>query len=254
MSSPRVAVVIPARLESTRLPRKLLLEVESRPIIAHTIMRALHAASLSDGLISRVLVAADSPELVTAAEAAGANAILTRVDHQSGTDRIAEAAANLTEEIIVNVQGDEPEIEYELILKAAKMLVNSDAPMGTLAYPISSKEVFENPNVVKVVSDEKKNALYFSRAQVPYPREGNPLEENIWGHGHIGIYAYRREFLSVYSKLASSKLERQEKLEQLRVLENDYAIKVEIVPPPAGRAIDTQADFDAFSSRQQNTK
>jgi 3-deoxy-manno-octulosonate cytidylyltransferase (CMP-KDO synthetase) len=250
----QVAVIIPARLESTRLARKLLLARTGRPLIAHTVERVLEARRASDGLVSRVIVAADDESLVDAARAAGADAVMTRRDHLSGTDRIAEAAAGLTDEIVVNIQGDEPEIEPDHVLAAARVLGGKPEPMGTLAYPIRDRESFDNPNLVKVVLGHDGNALYFSRAPVPFPRDGDAeaterLGAGIWGLKHMGVYAYRREFLMRYAQLPPSSLEVRERLEQLRAVEAGEKIRVAVVDPPRGHPVDTEEDYEAFVAR-----
>jgi len=249
-----VAVVIPARLESTRLPRKLLLAETGRPLLAHTVERALAAMAASRGTISRVVVAADDERLARVAREAGAEAVLTRPDHVCGTDRIAEAASRLGDEIVVNIQGDEPEIETACVLAAARVLEGRSEPMGTLAYPITDESAFRDPNLVKVVLARDGCALYFSRAGIPFPRELRPeeagaLARGVWGLAHIGIYAYRREFLARYPSLPRSALEMREKLEQLRALEAGERIRVAVVDPPRGRPVDTREDYDAFVAR-----
>jgi 3-deoxy-manno-octulosonate cytidylyltransferase (CMP-KDO synthetase) len=248
------AVIIPARLESTRLPRKLLLAETGRPLIAHTIERVLAAQAESEGAITRVLVAADDEALVDAAREAGAEAVMTRKDHTCGTDRIAEAAAGVPEDVIVNVQGDEPEVEALHVITAARLLDAQDEEMGTLAYPIMSRDDFMNPNLVKVVLDRMMRALYFSRSPAPFPRDGNAsatesLREGEWGLGHLGIYVYRKTFLVRYADLPASALEAREKLEQLRALEAGEPIRVAVVKPPLGRAVDTREDYDEFRRR-----
>ncbi|HOX05960.1 MAG TPA: 3-deoxy-manno-octulosonate cytidylyltransferase [Planctomycetota bacterium] len=249
----RAALVLPARLASTRLPRKLLLAETGRPLLAHSVECALAAAQASGGAISRVLVAADCEELAAAARAAGAEAVLTDPNHKSGTDRIAEAAAALPEDVIVNLQADEPEMPAEAVLRVARLLL--DAPgevMATLAAPIASAGELTNPNVVKVVVDSAGHALYFSRAPIPWAREG-------WKDGrdptrsvlrHFGMYAYRREFLLSYSKLPPSRLEELEKLEQLRALEAGHRIACAVVATvPEG--IDTPEGYAAFVARRK---
>ncbi len=247
------AVVIPARLESTRLARKLLLRETGRPVIAHTVERVRAARAESGGAITRGVVAADDEEIAHAAREAGAEAVLTRRDHRSGTDRIAEAAASLPENIIVNVQGDEAEVDPEHIVIAAKLLAcdgeGAAEPMGTLAFPLGSREAFENPAQVKVVVDARGRALYFSRAPIPFPRDGDAEATAAWGLGHLGIYVYRKALLLRYSALPASELEEREKLEQLRALEAGEAIRVAVVSPPRGRPIDTREDYDAFCRR-----
>jgi 3-deoxy-manno-octulosonate cytidylyltransferase (CMP-KDO synthetase) len=255
-------VLIPARLESTRLPRKLLLAETGRPLLAHTVERALAAKEVSEGAIGRVIVAADDERLCEVARAAGAEGVLTRTDHASGTDRIAEVAATIEEQLVVNVQGDEPEVETAHVLAAARLLqipAHDDDPMGTLAYPITDEAAFRNPNLVKVVLDHDGRALYFSRAPVPFPREGTlpgqasdvarTERKDAWGLAHIGLYVYRRDFLLRYSSLPASALEEREKLEQLRALEAGERIRVAVVDPPRGAPVDTREGYEAFCRR-----
>ncbi len=282
------AVLIPARLDSTRLRRKLLLSETGKPLLAHTVERALAAKEASGGGISRVVVAADDEILCEIALRLGAEAVMTRADHKSGTDRIAEAAESMDEEFIVNVQGDEPEVEPSHVLAAARLLEGTSDPMGTLAYPVTDEAAFRNPNLVKVVADGNGHALYFSRAPIPFPRRpeateitesteaerhgkrhgaaeplpsvssvagrspGGPREgsvEGAWGLAHMGIYVYRREFLLSYSSLPASTLERRERLEQLRALEAGERIRVAVVEPPLGAPIDTREAYDEFCRR-----
>jgi len=248
------AVVIPARLESTRLPRKLLLAETGRPLVAHTVERVLSAMAASEGAITRVLVAADDEAILEAARSAGAEAVMTRADHTCGTDRIAEAAGGVPEDLIVNVQGDEPEVETAHVVTAARLLDGQEEEMGTLAYPIMSREDFEDPNLVKVVLDRLGRALYFSRAPAPFPREGRAsatesLREGEWGLGHLGIYVYRKSLLMRYAELPRSALEAREKLEQLRALEAGEPIRAAVVRPPLGRAVDTREYYDEFRRR-----
>ena len=247
MTKTGAAVVIPARLESKRLAQKLLLAETGRPLIAYTIERALEAMARSDGAITRVLVAADDEKLLDAAREAGAEAVLTRRDHRSGTDRIAEAAGPIPEDLIVNIQGDEAEVDVAYVLTAARLLDGRDEPMGTLAFPLRTESEFRSPDQVKVVVDARGRALYFSRAPIPFPREGKA--EGVWALGHPGIYVYRKEFLLRYSKLPRSSLEEREKLEQLRALEAGEPIRVGLVDPPRGRPIDTLEDYRDFCDR-----
>jgi 3-deoxy-manno-octulosonate cytidylyltransferase (CMP-KDO synthetase) len=247
----RAALVLPARLASTRLPRKLLLAETGRTLLAHTVDCALAAAKASKGAISRVLVAADCEELAAAARAAGAEAVLTDPNHKSGTDRIAEAAAGLAEDVIVNLQADEPEMPADAVIGLARRLLDSPAEvMATLAAPIGAPEDATNPNVVKVVVDSTGHALYFSRAPIPWAREGWKDGRDPTKHvlRHFGIYAYRRDFLLGYSKLPPSRLEELEKLEQLRALEAGHRIACAVVDSvPEG--IDTPESYAAFVAR-----
>jgi 3-deoxy-manno-octulosonate cytidylyltransferase (CMP-KDO synthetase) len=248
----KCAIVIPARLESTRMPRKLLRDDTGKPLIAHTVETALSALASSDGLITAVYAAVDDAALLKAAEAAGGRAVMTRRDHPSGTDRAAEVAAGLSEELILNLQGDEPEIEPAAIVKAARALDREDepAPMATLACPLASSEEYLRPNVVKAVVDAAGYALYFSRAPVPFDRDSCGRSAPPCAYRHIGIYVYRREFLLGYRNLPPSPLETAEKLEQLRALYSGHKIRVAIVPhaPPG---IDTEEEYLAFVRRQK---
>ncbi|MEI6231415.1 MAG: 3-deoxy-manno-octulosonate cytidylyltransferase [Planctomycetota bacterium] len=252
----KAALVLPARLASTRLPNKLVLNRSGKTVLEHTLDRAREAQALSNGLIVRILVAADDLQLIDIARRAGVDAVMTRLDHTSGTDRIAEAAAPLSEELIVNLQADEPEIDPANVVLAARLLVNSNdnAPMSTLAVPIYDEEKFLKTSVVKVVVSSTGNALYFSRSPIPHVRDA--ADSGLWtlngrrvfGYHHLGLYAYRRDFLLGYKALPPSMLERLEKLEQLRALEAGHIIKVGIVSsnPPG---IDTPEDYEDFLKR-----
>ncbi len=243
-------LILPARLESTRLARKLLLAETGRPLLAHTVEKALEVLAGSGGRISRVLVAADCEELAAVARAAGAEAVLTRTNHRSGTDRIAEAAARLPEDTVINLQADEPEVPAAAVLKLADLLLDSpDEVMATLVTPLLKEADVRNPNVVKVVLDGEGHALYFSRAPVPYAREGWSEDGSLpLALRHLGVYAYRRQFLLNYSSLPASRLEAVEKLEQLRALEAGYRIACAVVEPlPDG--IDTRESYAAFVER-----
>jgi 3-deoxy-manno-octulosonate cytidylyltransferase (CMP-KDO synthetase) len=254
-----VAILLPARLASTRLPHKLLLDRSGQTVLEHTLARAREAQAASNGLISRIVVAADDEKLIAVAQRAGVTAVMTDPNHTSGTDRIAEAARALPEEIIVNLQADEPEIDPRSVLLVAKLLASPDepAPMATLAAPIFDAAEWRAPNVVKVVIDRAAYALYFSRAPLPFVRdEQDPASAQAWVSGgrrvfglhHFGLYAYRRAFLLGYRDLPPSRLEQLEKLEQLRALEAGYRIKVGLIAsaPPG---IDTTADYEAFLRR-----
>ena len=259
-----VAIVLPARLKSTRLPNKLLLSATGKTLLEHTIDRAKLAQAAYPKLFTTIRVACDDEQLIRAAQRAGVDAVMTSPDHQSGTDRIEEASRDLKEDVIVNLQSDEPEIDPEYIGKVATLLTlpepeifnrkpMNNAPMATLATFIYDRNNFNNPNIVKVVRNELWNrALYFSRAPIPYSREGDPLFSNdgrhVYGLHHIGIYSYRREFLAEYVKLKPTPLEKLEKLEQLRALEHDFGIRVALVPNN-NPGIDTPADYEAFVTR-----
>lgn len=213
-----VLCVIPARFASTRLPGKPLKDIAGKPMVVRVYERASRA-----GKVSRTLVATDDERIRAAVEAHGGEAMMTSPSHLTGTDRLAEVAeAHPEAEVIVNVQGDEPLIEPELIDElVAQFEEEPDLNMATVRTEIKDGEEQKNPNNVKVVCDRSGYALYFSRSLLPYPRKaGCPV------YKHIGIYAYRRDFLLQYAKLAPTPLERAESLEQLRALENGYRIKV----------------------------
>ena len=247
----RVSGIIPARLQSTRLPRKLLLAETGRPLIQYTWEAACRATSLSE-----VIVAADDAELVEAVRRFGGRCELTG-EHPSGTDRIAEVVRRCCPEsdIIVNVQGDEPEIDPASIdLLVGLMAANPHAPMATLCTPITSREQLDDPSCVKVVCGSTGQALYFSRCPIPFCRDRDPDEllasDSPW-RLDLGIYAYRREFLLRLTTLPPSKLERLEKLEQLRVLEAGETIVVgEVAHRSVG--IDTPEDYARFVARHRS--
>ena len=239
-------VVIPARLASTRLPRKVLLRGSGKYLIQHVWERARAARRAG-----RVVLATDDEEVLAAARSFGAEAVLTRADHPSGTDRVAEVARTLQAqegapaELVVNVQGDEPELDPGLIDRLVELMEGSDAPMGTLAEPIQDPQDFQRAQVVKVVLDRRGRALYFSRSPIPHPAgDGGPPPLR-----HVGIYAYRPGFLQDFCRLEPAPLERGEKLEQLRALWHGHAIQVGVVPPTGARGIDTPEDYQAFLAR-----
>lgn len=246
-SAVKAVVIIPARYGSTRLPGKPILEAARQAtgkyLIQHVYERAAQAAS-----VDRVIVATDDERIVQAVRGFGGEARMTRADHRSGTDRIAEVAVSLDAPIVVNVQGDEPEIRPEQVEQVVRLLAEDQAAaMGTLAHPIESEDEWRNPNIVKVVLDTRGYALLFSRSPIPYVRDAggwssagpvNPLR-------HLGIYSYRREFLLRYSQLPPAPLEMAEQLEQLRALSAGYKIKVGITPYPCV-GIDTPEQLQAW--------
>ena len=237
--------IIPARLASTRLPNKPLADIGGKPMIVRTAEQALASGA------SRIMVATDHADIVAACEAHQIPVCMTRADHPSGTDRIAEVAASMDlpdDAVIVNVQGDEPLIAPELIAATAA-LVNAAVPMATAAHPLHLPEEVFNPNVVKVVLDKQGKALYFSRATIPWHRDGfaqdrNQLPEGYQPLRHIGLYAYRNDFLQNYPKLAISPLEQIEALEQLRVLWHGYAIAVHVTASSPAAGVDTAEDLE----------
>jgi 3-deoxy-manno-octulosonate cytidylyltransferase (CMP-KDO synthetase) len=248
-SRPRSAhvsrIVIPARLASTRLPRKLLLAETGKPLIQHTYEAALRA-TLPDG----VCVATDHEEIFRAVEAFGGRAVMTDPHAASGTDRVAEVARGMSDvAIFVNVQGDEPELAGESIDLAIRLLEdNPEAVMSTLATPIRRRAQFEDPACVKVVFDAQNRAMYFSRSPIPHPRSwSDDLLQAAPPHfyQHVGLYAYRRDFLLQLAEMPEPSLEKLEKLEQLRVLQAGYPIMVGVVDEPTF-GIDTPEDYRAF--------
>jgi 3-deoxy-manno-octulosonate cytidylyltransferase (CMP-KDO synthetase) len=213
-----VVAIIPARYASTRFPGKPLADICGKPMIQHVYERTMQAES-----VSRVIVATDDERIRAAVVGFGGDVAMTRSDHPSGTDRLAEVAVTLDADLIVNVQGDEPMIDPNMIDQAVKPLLNdSSIVMGTLKSRIESDEDFGNPNVVKVVSDNAGFALYFSRTSIPHRRD----ETDVALFKHVGLYVYRRDFLLTYPQLPETALEKAEKLEQLRVLEHGYRIYV----------------------------
>ncbi|MDP6060985.1 MAG: 3-deoxy-manno-octulosonate cytidylyltransferase, partial [Pirellulaceae bacterium] len=212
--------------------------------------RAARAAGVTE-----VIVATDDRRIHEKVEAFGGRAWMTSTDHRCGTDRIAEVAAQLDSPIIVNVQGDEPQVEPEQVEQVIRLLADDErAVMGTLAAPMESEGAWRDPHVVKVVVDQEGFALYFSRSPIPYARDGcEPLlsVDPPMFHQHVGLYAYRRDFLLQLAEMAPSPLEQVEKLEQLRVLEAGHQILVGVVTEPTV-GIDTRADYDTFVIRASN--
>ena len=238
-------VVIPARYASSRLPGKPLLDIAGKPMVIRVAEQAAKSGA------SEVVIATDFEKIMQAAATHHIKAVMTRIDHVSGTDRIAEVAQQLgwaDDEIVVNVQGDEPLIDPILINQVAEHLaLNLNAVMATACHAIHDEASMINPNIVKVVMDANGNALYFSRAPIPYPRD-EAHKKNIEAHRHIGIYAYRVGFLKKYATLAPSNLEKIESLEQLRVLQNGYKIGVAITKYAPATGVDTQEDLDFVRS------
>ena len=238
-------VVIPARYASARLPGKPLLDIAGKPMVVRVAEQAAKTSA------SEIVIATDFEKIVSVAKQHGFNAVMTRLNHASGTDRIAEVAEKLDwadDDIVVNVQGDEPLIEPDLINEVAAHLANSkDAVMATACHAIHGEASFLNPNIVKVVMDVNGNALYFSRAPIPYPRD-DIYKQNIQAFHHIGIYAYHVGFLKQYAQLAVTELEKIESLEQLRVLHHGYKIGVTITQNAPASGVDTQEDLDYVRS------
>jgi len=221
MGTDDVIAVIPARYASTRLPGKPLVEIAGKPMIQRVWERTREAKR-----VARVIVATDDERIVQAVEAFGGEARMTRADHRSGTERIAEVAAQVAAGVYLNVQGDEPLIEPSSIDAAVEALLGDDAAqVATIAVPIAAPADIVDPNVVKVVLDFDENALYFSRAPVPWVRDS---EHRVHARHlkHLGLYVYRRDALLEFPTLPQGELERLEQLEQLRWLENGWKIRV----------------------------
>jgi 3-deoxy-manno-octulosonate cytidylyltransferase (CMP-KDO synthetase) len=243
---PDFTVLIPARLASTRLPAKPLADIAGIPMVVRVAQRALASRA------SSVVVAADHPSIVSACETHGIRALLTRVDHASGSDRLAEACALLSlhdDAIVVNVQGDEPLIDPELIDAVADLLIaHPGTPMSTAAHAIGKLDEFLNPNVVKAILDASGHAMYFSRAPIPWWRDGvgsngAPELPTPAPLRHIGIYGYRAGFVRRFPALPPAPVEAIEALEQLRALWHGHRIAVHVSPHAPGPGIDTPEDL-----------
>ena len=238
-------VLIPARLASTRLPNKPLADIDGQPMVVRVAQQALRSQA------SSVTVAADHPSIIEACHAAGIAAVLTDAHHPSGSDRLAQACALLklpADAIVVNVQGDEPLIDPALInAVSAQLQARPDCVMSTAAHPIAQRAEFDNPNVVKVVLDQQHTALYFSRAPIPYWRDGAPgqLPNQPQPLRHVGIYGYRVGFLQQFPQLSPAPIEQCESLEQLRVLWHGQRIAVHITPHAPDPGVDTPQDLEA---------
>ncbi len=218
MKKSKIIGIIPARYASTRLPGKALAPILGKPMVLHVLERGRGASVLDE-----VWVATDDQRIRAAVEEGGGRAIMTSAQHPSGTDRLAEVAHTLSADIIVNIQGDQPFLDPRMIDEAVRPLLDEPAlPMATLMHPLSRDEDLANPNVVKVVVDRQGNALYFSRSLIPYPRQ--QVAHVVYEH--VGLYVYRRDFLLTLAKLPPTTLEQVESLEQLRVLEHGYRLRV----------------------------
>lgn len=236
--------IIPARFASTRLPGKPLIDIHGKPMVVHVMERALESGA------DRVIVATDNQQVADAVSAAGGEVCMTRADHQSGTERLAEVIDRYQfadETIIVNVQGDEPMIPPVIVRQVAENLAKSEAGMATLAVPVTTAEEAFNPNAVKVVRDAQGYALYFSRAAIPWDRERFATSRDTIGETflrHIGIYGYRAGFIRRYVSWEPSPLEHIELLEQLRVLWYGEKIHVDVARAIPSVGVDTQEDLE----------
>lgn len=253
MGTPTAIAVIPARYESSRFPGKPLANQTGKPLIQHVVEQVRQAKR-----ITQVIVATDNQQIFTATQGFGCDAVMTRNDHPNGTSRIAEVAAKLTADIIVNVQGDEPQIEPGVIDELVDGLAAEPepgkaggaggAPMATLASDFAPGEDPSDPNIVKLVVGRyqgRYRALYFSRAMIPFDRDPQSTHHKAAPLKHPGLYAYRRRFLIEYAALEPTELEQTERLEQLRALEHGYPIAV-IKTRVAHHGIDTPQQYEAF--------
>lgn len=243
-------VVIPARYASSRLPKKPLLDIAGKPMVVHVVEQALLSGA------ETVVVATDHEEILQAVRGYGYQAVMTREDHASGTDRIAEVAQHFdweSQAIVVNVQGDEPLISPQLIQEVALNLAqHAEASIATACHPIHDKVSMMNPNIVKVVMDSEGHALYFSRAPIPYARDAFAANQDVPlsmpVYRHIGIYAYRASFLKAYAGLHPAAIEQFEALEQLRALWHGYKISVVVTQHAPAAGVDTHADLEYVRS------
>lgn len=244
----RCAIVIPARYASSRLPGKPLLRATGKYLIQHVYERACESKRANE-----VIVATDDSRILSAVESFGGRAVMTRKDHPSGTDRVAEVARGLNADVIVNLQGDEPLIDCAALDLLPELLAkDSQAELATLAVPLRSLEAYQSPNVVKVVCDTHGRAMYFSRSPIPHVRDGVPqlTRSQLFLH-HLGLYAYRKDALLQLAQLPPHPLEEAEKLEQLRVLAMGWRIQVGVIEH-AGRGVDTPEDYDRFVAQYRD--
>ena len=237
----RILGVIPARFASSRFPGKALAPLAGKPLLQHVYERASQARYLS-----KLIIATDDNRIAKAARSFGATVQMTRPDHLSGTDRVAEVASSDHADVIVNIQGDEPLIDPGAIdATALALLDDPELPMATLKKRIEIPSEIDNPNVVKVVSNLAGDAVYFSRCAIPFLRDGSPGA--IVHYKHIGLYVYRREFLLAYSGLPVGPLEQAERLEQLRAIENGYRIRV-VETEYESLGVDTPEDLERIAA------
>ena len=246
MSAGGAVAIIPARLASSRFPGKMLADRTGKPLVQHVWERVRQARR-----ISRILVATDDRRIADEVTRFGGEAVMTRADHPNGTTRIAEVAATLDAALVVNVQGDEPEIDPGLIDRVVTLLEERpDCPMATLATPVQQAADADDPNVVKVVRRFDGTAIYFSRSRIPFDRDGS---REVTPLRHVGLYGFRRDFLLRFVEMPESPLEKSERLEQLRAIEHGVAISVAVVEA-AGHGIDTPEQYEAFVRRSLETR
>ena len=234
----KIVALIPARYSASRFPGKLMKILGDKPVIVHTYLN-----TCSTGLFNDVIVVTDSLEIFNSIKGVNGNVIMSREEHLSGTDRIAEVAENIEADVIINVQGDEPFVYGDALVSLCNLFNDSDTKVGSLMHRIDSNDA-ENPNAVKVVTDLKGNALYFSRSVIPFLRDS---KDNCTYFKHIGVYGYKKNVLLEISQLQPTRLEIAEKLEQLRILENGIKIKMAEIKEWSV-AIDTPEDFERAKS------
>ena len=243
-----VVAIIPARFGSTRLPGKPLAQIGGRPMIQH-----VYQSTVKAEVLDRVIVATDDRRIEAAVKKFGGEVMMTSPDHASGTDRLAEVARKIKADLLVNVQGDLPFIDAKTITQAVQPLRRDrDIPMGTVCTAIYDESEWRNPNIVKVITDKARRAMFFTRAPIPFRRndafelEGEKTAGRhrhcVWGYRHLGLYVFRRDFLLKFSRLPPTALEQLESLEQLRALENGYRIYVAQVDERSVE-VDTPADL-----------
>jgi 3-deoxy-manno-octulosonate cytidylyltransferase (CMP-KDO synthetase) len=232
----QVVGIIPARYGSSRLQGKPLKDIGGKPMIQRVYENAAKAKLLDD-----LIVATDHQEIFDVVTGFGGKTVMTSPDHSTGTDRVAEAVKDIDTRIIVNIQGDEPFVNPEMLNQViSPLLADPEIPMGTLKYRIKDENVINDPNVVKVVTDKNGFAMYFSRSVIPYPRNF----DKAMTYGHIGIYSFQKDFLLKFSSMSPGSLEMAESLEQLRVLENGYRIRVVETSHDLAISVDTSEDLD----------
>ena len=242
------SVIIPARYASSRLPAKLLEDINGKSLIEHTYLNALQSSA------KRVIIATDDKRIYSVARDFNADVCMTSIDHKSGTSRLSEVVVNLElddDEVVVNVQGDEPMLSSEVIDQVACNLIQSEMQVATLCEKIESKSLYFDPNCVKVVYSSSGKALYFSRSPIPAFRNNEEIDLSICCR-HIGIYAYRASFLKKYSQMDNSIHEEAEKLEQLRFLNEGLDIHVELACGSTGYGIDTKDDLIKVKKELEN--
>jgi 3-deoxy-manno-octulosonate cytidylyltransferase (CMP-KDO synthetase) len=236
-------VIIPARYGSSRFPAKVLASVTGRPLVQHVVDRVSKCR-----LVRETIVATDDQRVVHALQAFGTKTVMTSADHPSGTDRIAEVAARLSDQVVINVQGDEPEIDPAAVDGLIELMREKASGMATVVTPFSTGRNVADPNIVKAVLSHHGRAIYFSRSPVPFHRDPEPDDPLPYYH-HLGIYGYRRELLLEYASWPATRLEMTEKLEQLRAIEHGVRIDV-LVVQNAAPGIDTEEQYHEFVRRQ----